>query len=195
MIRTGILTADQIKKLADNYMHQTLADLEQDRTEAVSNTCDIDDQIELLQEHEADYREALANNDLKRVSKITDSLIEDNQLGEVSTKEYAALAGELLKRSVEILQIEQQRLIGNYKNCYDDRVIDTQVGTHRDTAPETPTVKESPKLSDMIEKFMQDQHRKASANANTLREYVASCQLFLRIIGDLPVSDISRDTG
>jgi len=77
-----MLNSEQIKKLADNFKHKALAESEDDRTVASIIDADkLDGRIDILQEHESDYMEALATNDLKRVSKITDNLIDDNELG------------------------------------------------------------------------------------------------------------------
>ena len=59
---------------------------------------------------------------LSSVKAVTDSVIADNGLGEVSTDEYVSLPRELLRRSIEISQIEQQRHKGNYQNGYDDLI-------------------------------------------------------------------------
>lgn len=193
LMRSGMLTAEQIRKLADNYKHKTLADLEQDRTEAPSiGSYKLDEQINILHEHESDYREALATNDLKRVSKITDSLIDDNELGEVSTTEYAALSRELMKKMIEVFQVEQQRMVGNYQNGYDDRRVgESVVAAPSVVAPVPPS---TTLLSAAIEKHLEDLGRKGAANEITILGYQGVLQLFLRIVGDIPVHEITRDT-
>ena len=190
LMRCGMLTDDQIKRLAENYKHNTLSELEQDRTEAsVVDPSKLEEQIDLLQEHESEYREALASNDLKRVSKITNGLIDDNELGDVSKTEYAALSRELLKKMIEVFQVEQQRMVGNYQNGYDDRAEESIV------APSVLTsVAPSTLLSVAIDKHIEDLKRKEAANELTILGYTGICSQFLRIVGDVPVQEITRDT-
>jgi hypothetical protein len=70
---------------------------------------DIEERLEMHSIHESDYREALAMGDLKRMSGVTDNLIEEESLEVVKgSSEYVALARELLKKSIEVLQGEQQ---------------------------------------------------------------------------------------
>lgn len=65
---------------------------------------------------------------------------------------------------------------------------------HTAIAKPTDTPRDIVGLSTCITLFMEDQHRVESANSSTLVEYSAICQLFLRIVGDIPVDEISRDT-
>lgn len=123
LIRTGMLTQEQIKKLVDNFKHKTLADLEEDRADSpVISRDTLDNQLDIIQEHVSDYREALATNNIKPVSHLTSILIDDNGLGDVSKTEFTTISRELLKKMLEVFEVEQQRLVGNYANGYDDRV-------------------------------------------------------------------------
>jgi hypothetical protein len=162
LMRSGMLTQEQIKKLVDNFKHKTLAELEDNRIEApVISLDNLDEQMDILQEHVSDYREALATNDYKRVSSLTDTLIEDNGLGEVGKREYAELSRELMKKMLEVFEVEKQRLTGNFRNGYDDILPVEPLA-----APSvlTPIVS-SPMLSLMLDKFMEDQGRKEQNRA------------------------------
>ena len=191
LIRSGMLTEDQIKKLVDNFKTKTLIELEQGRRESTVVSMDtLDEQMDILKEHESDYKEALATNDLKRVSTMTDNLIDDNELGDVSKQEYAALSRELMKKMIEVFQVEQQRTVGNYHNGYDDRPEESVVApTVLAPVSLAPTM-----LSAAIDKYMEDAKRKEAANDITLMGYSGVCQLFLRVVGDMPVHEITRDT-
>jgi hypothetical protein len=86
LMRCGMLTDDQIRKTAESYKRKTLSDLEQDRREGRRSVIpadpqELDERLEMHSIYESDSREALAMGDLKMISGVTDSLIEDEGLG------------------------------------------------------------------------------------------------------------------
>lgn len=197
MIRTGLLTADQINELADRYFHGLLATWERRRGEGGGTPKGT-----LTPEHLRQnalslipvYRKGLAVNDFSLIAGVVEEELNDSGITpEPESPQYTMLARELMKRFIEALQVESERVIGNYtSNGYDEKVT-----SHKQQPAVAPVVtqsqKESPLLSAVIPKFLDDYRRKESANNNTMKEYQSACELFLQIVGDRPVQEISRD--
>jgi len=131
LMRCGLLTEYQIRTLAEEFKCITLAELENDRRDGLRsviprNPDELDSAIETNEWAETEFREALALNKLKPFAQVTDTFLEEKNL-EVTPSERYALTRELLKKLIEVQQIERERMVGNYQNGWDDRLDATSV--------------------------------------------------------------------
>lgn len=192
IMRTGLLTETQLKELADRYFHGLLSRWEHERAtgERVPKERATPEHIrQNCLAHIPVYQKDLARNDFSLIRRaVEEELTEAGITPEPDTMQYSMLAREMMKRFIEALRIESERAIGNYNNGYDDKAGSTAV-----PPPSMLPPKESPLLSRMIEKFMEDYRRGEAANGNTLKEYESICTLFLRVVGDRPVKSLTRD--
>lgn len=192
IMRTGLLTETQIKELADRYFHGLLSRWEHEKAtgERVPKGTATPEHIrQNCLAHIPVYQKDLARNDFSLIRRaVEEELTEAGITPEPDTMQYSMLAREMMKRYIEALRIESERVLGNYNNGYDDKAGSTAVPPLSPLAPE-----ESPLLSRMIEKFMEDYRRGEAANGNTLKEYESICTLFLRVVRDRPVKSLTRD--
>lgn len=196
MMRTGLLTEDQIKELADRYFRGLLEHWEGERAQGKRIPKGTLTPEHLRQNALSTipvYRKALAVNDFSLIGGVVEEeLAASGITSEPEAPQYTILAREMMKRFIVALQVESERVVGNYtNNGYDEKNTSYQ---HTAGAPAvTQPQKASPLLSAVIPKFLEDYRRKESANTNTMKEYQSACELFLQIVGDKPVHSLTRD--
>lgn len=195
LMRSGFMTSDQIRQLAEQFFRETLNDITEDRATGrlrLRNEDEIDEYLDTLAFSTVEFREALACSNLKPVHHVATDLLQKNSL-EVDQKstDFKLLCMELLRQLIRVNEVEQKRAVGDYG----DLPVIIPDAPHQQesiTAP-APPVKNSPLLSTQIDKYIEDLQREGRANANSLKEYEGSCKLFLRIVGDIPVTTLTRD--
>lgn len=186
------MTRDQIKQLAEQFFKDTLNELEEDRLMGVGvsscpkNEDELDAYLEALQDSTAEMKEALAYSNHKMVDHLANDLLSRNGITLQDDQVFSMLCREIMKQVIRVNKIEERRAVGDYS---DDLVI---------SPPHAPSdnidsIDTSPQLSSMIDKFIEDYKRKESANLNTISEYESLCATFLQIVGDKPVTSITRD--
>jgi integrase len=196
MMRSGMLTREQIQRIAEDWKHETLQNLEWIREAGYSPTDGeaLDLQLEQEGDFEAEAREALAHNDFTRIDRDVRSLLEENAPGvAVGSPEYGALARAILQKLVEVHQVEQQRMVGNYQNGYDDR---PEASTRPVTAPKSAvslTPNPSPSLTEVINKYIAALRLQGNADDRTVGEYEHPCRFFAKVMKDKAIATVTRD--
>ena len=189
MMRSGYMTSDQIKQLAEQFFTETLNGLEEDRVSGtrVRNEGELDVYLDNLRYATAEMKEALAYSDHQKMRHVAVDLLQQNSLElDLKSREFATLCRELLKQLIRVNEIEEKRAVGDYSDQYDVPLATVTTTANHDSDGTSL-------LSDMITKYIEDCYRKGRANENSIKEYESSCKLLQAILGDRPVTSITRD--
>lgn len=195
MMRSGYMTSDQIKQLVEKFFRDTLNELEDDRAVRVRNEGDLEEYLDTLHDSSAEMKEALAYSDHQIIHHVAADLLHQNSLElDQKSREFALLCRELLKQLIKVNEIEEKRAVGDY----DDVGLTDTLLTSSQAEPQVvlglrPVEGSDELLSDMIDKYIKDCQRRGRANENSISEYKSSCKLLQQIIGDRPVTSITRD--
>lgn len=153
-MRSGILSKDQIDRLAEAYLSNTLLQLEGDRCSGIGvpqgpgevryRLSENEDKVKML-------RSALMHNLTGIVTEELTAYLESTQCIEVNTEtpEFRQLAREVIKKKIEVVKIESERLQGNYCNGYDDRVVPVASPQVIPSTLQVTEEKLKPRLSDL----------------------------------------------
>jgi integrase len=191
-----MLTEKQIKQIVRDYVKGTLNDCEELRT--VRKKVSLD-KLEATEESYhyllSDAREALATNDLKHVQHSVDILLSDKGISiDSGSKEYRVLSREVLKGLVQILEVEIERLSGNYDNTFDTAKNDYTATPLPSPYNAQATTKP---LTEAIEEFIKEKQSKGVWKAKTERENIASFNLFKEavsvVLGNQDVAVVDLD--
>ncbi len=192
-----MLTPAQVRKLAEDWKHETLRGCEEHRERGyiARDRGALDQELENHLDFEADAREALAHNDFGRISSSVDAVVREHGLDVAKgSTDYAALSRALLQKLVEVHQIEQQRIVGNYQNGYDDVALVT--ATTATTAPaalQTPAQTPSILLSEAISQYIAEAKTTERSGEATIYEAVTKCNQFLTVVKDKPINELTRN--
>lgn len=124
----------------------------------------------------------------------------DECVYEPATTEYQTLCRRLLMTQIAAYEVEIERLKGNYENSYDrmtERLMEQPqspaevppVSALVSAHPSRPTVR----LSAAIDTFIAQGEAEGGLDPVTMMEYAQAYRLLPEIVGDKPVSDVTRD--
>jgi len=200
MMRRGAMTTEELRRIAEEYLHSTLdycEDVQEillpathaEKAERLGSYADLHDR----------YTQALSDLDVKQTRRrglklaedlVTQVLKERGLTLAKDSEEYAYLTRELLKRAIEVCNVQGERLTGNYSNQYDrGRLYGSQVVTQGE-ARETP--KAGPLLSEVITAYVQEHLTLKKWTEKTEQENTAILAVFLELIGDRDITAISH---
>ncbi|BBO88413.1 site-specific integrase [Desulfosarcina ovata] len=95
---------------------------------------DLDKRVQFLGFMEADMREALAKCDRRPVERDVKNLIEERGLDiEQGSEDYNLLCREITKAKIDVLQVEQERTMGNYSSPEDESLRELIDHNHGET--------------------------------------------------------------
>jgi len=191
MIRSGMLTPEQVREIAESWKRETLRECEDRRAAGHGvprNESELTDILAMVDDG-GEAREALAYNDFSKISGSVDAVIREQGL-EVSkgSAEYATLSRALLQKLVEVQQIELQRTVGNYQNGFDDAApVVTVAATEAPMSPCAVLM-----LSVAVERYIEEAKTMESAGEATIYEAVTKCNQFVKVVQDKPIGELSR---
>ena len=180
-----MLTDSQIKGLVKQFIDETLRNCEDNRACGYGLPEDIDaldEAIGVHEEHLNEFREALSFNQIKPVEHLTNNLIERHSLAvEKQSEDYSRLSSEVLKAVIEVMQIEKERLKGNYENPYDRMLMRSTI-----TSPTiTKEAKPYKSLASVIDEYSREKISKKAWQGKTLAENAGIYRLLLGILNDI----------
>jgi hypothetical protein len=191
LIRSGMMTAEQIIQLVEEYTDQTLRETEEARSRGHFLPRDPEDLDEMLETHSfllTDAREALVMGSVESVEHVAKHLIEERGLSVAQgSPEYKSLCRELLKSTVRVLTIEIERLKGNYDNPYDRRWPSTTP-----LQPGTVSGKTGNLLSKLIREYVEETAGSGRWIPKSRAEAEAIYDLFLRFVGEREIGTLSH---
>lgn len=192
-VRTGKMTAltnDQIRELGEKWIRQALQDAYDehvDRNRLMSY--EELDRTELgIDEGISQYTEALIVKDYGKVKEPVKELLSDAgyHLDDGST-EYNKLCHELLIRYCEFLEIERDRLYGDYSDKYFAQPPVAALPVEHSVVQPTPL------LSEAVEKYVDVKVRMANWLASTVKDNKPMLLLFIEVVGDRPCDTLTGE--
>lgn len=185
LIRSRMLTDSQIKGLIKQFIDETLKNCENNRACGYGLPEDmdaLDDAIAVYEAQLSEFREALSFNQTKPVEYLVTHLIERHSLAvEKQSEDYVKLSREVLKSVIEVMQIEKERLKGNYENPYDRMLTLSPI-----TSPFIPKEEKPYKsLASVIDEYSREKISKKAWQGKTLAENAGIYRLLLGILNDI----------
>jgi integrase len=157
IIRSDMLTDEQIKRLVAEQLRSGLKDAEEYRARKSYPDAEVAwEEIETFEMLHYDAMRDLVANNLKAAEHPVSLLLEEHGITlEKSSDAYKKLCREVLKTNVEFLRIEIERMKGNYKNEYDSvyNPVLTQPGTVTFAATAHRAESRGKLLSEAIEEY------------------------------------------
>ena len=189
-----MLTDIQIEGLIKQFIDSILKYCEESRLCGYglpADEADLSNAIDIHDKKIAEYRAALAFNQIKSVEHIVNVLIQLNSLTiEKQSEDYNKLSREVLKALMEVMQIETERLKGNYDNPYDKMLTSSPVSSRIITNGERP----SKVLADFIDEYSREKISKKDWRPKTQAENARIYNLLQSILTDIlnvHIEDIS----
>ncbi len=180
-----MLTDVQIKILIRQFIDSVLKGCEESRLCGYGLPSDedaLDDTIDAHEDRIAEYREALAFNQIKPVQHIVDELIQHTSLPvDKQSEQYTKLSREVLKALIKVMQIEKERLRGNYENSYDKMLTASLVSSPVITKEERP----SKALADVIDEYSREKISKKDWTPKTASENAGIYRLLQIILTNI----------
>lgn len=180
-----MLTDSQITGLIKQFIDETLKNCENNRACGYGLPEDIDALDDAIAVHEAqlsEFREALSFNETKHVEYLVNNLIERHSLAvEKQSADYVKLSKEVLKSVIEVMQIEKERLKGNYENPYDRMLTLSTITSSSITKEEKPYKS----LGSVIDEYSREKISKKAWHGETLAENAGIYRLILGILNDI----------
>lgn len=196
MLRSGMLTDDQIRAIVNEFFHKTLKEAEENRAEtgfgmihSVICSGEPEDPIDQILEDycylASELRENLARNKLKDYMNSAYELFEEKGIVvEKGSREHKILCREYMKALIRALEVDEERVRGNYNNWYDRersrRVVEAE--------PTSPPVRKGKTLKELINLYLAE--KKPKWKPETYDEYSRTFQMLLEYLGDVDVTSI-----
>jgi integrase len=191
MMRSGALTRDQIKQLADAYLHDTLRKHEEDRESGIGVPQGLGEVRHRLAQNEDNIKCLKAALTYSLHGIVTEEAVAyaDTHGIEIDTEspEFAQLAREIIRKKIKVAEIEGERIQGNYDNDYDAAPVVTVAATE---APVVPSV--SLMLSVAVKRYIEEAKTLESAGDATIYEAITKCNQFVKVVQDKPIGELNR---
>jgi integrase len=191
-IRSGLMTGEEIRKLAADYFDRTLAETEEDSTGGiVTRLIDYDENgehgvssVDVLELHLSDMMENLARDQHETVAHLADHILEEAGLTiEKTSHEYRQLCREVLKGAIDGTKVDIERMKGNYSSLPSPLPASTVVPKPKD---------DGELLSRLITEFSHECSSGGRWRGRTRKEAEGCLSLLLQIVGDRGIKTITR---
>jgi integrase len=194
VIRSGILTDEQIKQLVKEFFQNTLQRSEE--LKAVGKFPDDKGFRENLIAFLDSYIERLKGylfDNAERIEGFVDSFLEGKAIPfNKESVEYKKLRKEFIKALIEYFNLEKERTEGNYNNWYDDfrstlkqKQIPQQIPVHAEK-------KKGKLFSEVAEEYIKEKTTKGDWKSKFTDENVRLVKQFVEIMGDRYISEFDR---
>ncbi len=208
LMRSGMLTDEQLIKIAQDFFHDYLRKDEQYRADpifALNYYKMPDDQYYQCAIPISDFMEDLDEEITNRKTTIIDKLLkpflEEQGITIDDEEKYQYLARQASINLMEAYKIESARNDGNYNNTYDRRSEQLTRPVQLQTQPQTVTPKEDTGalLSEVVTLFLDDKENnlmkdKRKKNPDLIWPEKATYKSFfanvVEILGDVPIKSI-----
>lgn len=194
LMRSGILTNDQMRGLARKFMDRTMHSFEwlTRRARLYSSIEQRDGRIEHYNFFINDLKDSLAIGKTEGIEKYVDGLLAEESITlEKNSDDYNRLCREITKTLIQVYKIEIERIRGNYDNWYDDfpsSLKPEKIETIR------PNEKKKGKLlSAVIKEFIEEKNIKGDWTKKFEDEQRRLYKQFVEIMTDKDISEYDRD--
>ena len=208
IVRSGMLTDEEVRRLIADYKHETLKERDEYRLEGIGvpkkpqgyyqdgeGFNDIDVLTDVLDDRRAEIKENLAYSNFKSYEQGVDGLLEEKGIVlDKDSLEYKKLCREYMLAWIEIYTDDIEKMQGNYNNEY-DRATQGQPVMRQDTAASQSRITEEKQaagklLSEAIEEFLQQKSLDPDVEPTTVEDYRSVLAVYKDIVGDVPVKSL-----
>lgn len=202
LMRSGLMTGTELKKLADDYLRDTLAKNDRERLESDSRidrdelTGEVVGSVVPYSQWAEEPFKVLEGKPSPEMERILKSFLVSKGLAEDSTSlEYKKLLREISRVHLEALRIDERRDMGDFSDPYylaekkEPLVVPSPVSQPVER-PETPA--SGLLLSKLIDLYSEEKLAKGKWTPKTQHEVTASLTIFVKILGDIDVQTLSR---
>lgn len=180
------MTKSEIDRLLKQYVREMLGESEDCKRSAIRPMTpeQLEDQLDALSFQETDFREQLALNDYRPISAYADNLIREKGIDGIikESEVYRYLCRELLKAHINILQVEQKRVVGDYSDSFMSNSKSSEGSSESESIP----------LSQLTSLYINEQEKAGSWKPKSKMEFEASIALFIELFGDMTVNEIDH---
>jgi integrase len=193
---TAELNQDEIRKLLRGYLNRVLKEDEECRVLEIGpkDRDELEEHLEFLSLSESELREALALNDYKNISRYVDDLLKENGVEvDRDSDSHKKLCREMIKTQIKVLEVVQKRSVGDYSSS-DIRPVRV-VTLPSEESPRTQQDQEhqGKSFSEVMAVFMEERWG-GKGDPKTAEDYRAALDLFVEVIGDIPMKSVNHDT-
>ena len=199
-IRSGVMTKDEIRAAVRQYLQSELNTMERIQNNPLSPQdagYRHSQQLELLKDSIHEYKRLLAlrTHDAHEITCAVDRLIDRFGLQlAYGSDDYNSLCREYLKGQIELFERWLRETNGDFSDSEPLLKFSDTHPTTGTSQPEVVTNKQpSFLLSNAIDKFIAQKETEGGLDDVTMKEYAQAYRLLPEIIGNKPVSDVSRD--
>ena len=179
------MTKQQIQSLVNHYMHSTLEECEDDRAFGEISQEQYEGVTLAIHDALETNNLDLVFNRLGRISATANELMEQHGIRfDYNSVEYRRLCRELLKAEQQVWRIEARRWEGDYS----DELVAMPSGAVSGEAAVEPQAL----LSEVIAEFVRQKEIDGSWKSRTGTMYKSGLKLFLEVIGDKPINEITK---
>lgn len=198
-IRSGILTAEEIKRIVAKYIKRNLDDHETFRALNPGKSKDHSNNVSSFHETILRHMKILADRDhtCSEIYSEAYRLISERNLNiELDSNDFNRLCFELVKGRINLFKTLRDRFNGDYK---DDHLthIDQLIRQDAAASPFEPhQQKPQPTkvlLSAAINKYFTEREEDDEIDKMTLAEYRAGCKNLIDLVGDKPAAELTRE--
>ncbi|SNB45691.1 Phage integrase family protein [Geobacter sp. DSM 9736] len=197
-IRSGVLTQDQMFQLAQSYMHDTLRDAEENRANGIGipqGPGELRYRLKENEEARGMLQTALTYNHIGIVAAEVAAYLSERHGIQADTEspEFRQLTREILKTKIDVLQIEGERMQGNYRHHQVLPLESPHVRGSQAFPPAVPPRRVLP-LSKVVDEYIKVEYtRTGKASNHSVREYEYHCRLFQEGLNNKDIQDVTRE--
>lgn len=185
------ITHSYIKSIASQWLQDSINDAEKFYAQLPEmNEREWSERYESLQEGLSDARETLSLNKASRTDRITESLLREESTT-FPASDTQLLRRELAKAKVKLVESHIEILSGLDVEAL--KHIAEHVQARSTSDPSEENISHSPLLSELIDKYVAVKIEAGDWQGRTAMQQEAVLKLFLRINGDTPIKQLSRD--
>lgn len=202
------LSPDQIDDLVRQWLEAALEEDEQHRAEAapgrplyavsVRERDPVEADLDLLADWLIDAREALAENDIRKVEADAQDILRDAGLDlDRCSQAYRRLCRGLLRARVEMYRLAAARRVGDYKTQPIDPLFAQDAPRHPASGKgrrqaEDPRAASMP-LNELVEVYISAKMRDGEWGTLTAKNHPRKLRLFAETLKNKPVDLVTRD--
>jgi integrase len=185
------LSHDEIRDLLRGYFKNILDEFEGSR-DVPTDENELERQLDGLWYIKSEWKEQLDRGDYKEISSRVDDLLEESGIDvDRDSNTYKDLCKLMLRGMIEVAELMEKRT----GNDYPESILETLGIPTQPSQAELPQAEPSgPRFSEVVTKFMQERKTAGKGNPKTAEDYRSAFDLFVEVLGDIPIDSINHDT-
>jgi len=187
LIRSSIMTDEQIRKFLKEFVDTSLNKLENERIDNPLNPQEHKKQIDSYNSIVHHFENRLGTINTRNSEVLLNELLKNKDMKvDKQSSDYRKLRVEFAKAELEVNKIYRERLKGNYNNDYDKFLSNL--------LPQNSTSHKANKLlSEVIAEYIKEKTIQKEWNDKNRAETVPFYKQFLEIMGDRDIKDYDKN--